>query len=817
MKKIIALLLTFVMVLGLTPTTLAINDPVTSAGTSVSNLAGKDGVLKILSIGNSFSEDSTKYLYQIFQAYGYEKIELGYMYIGSCTLKKHVQMAESNSGSYDYYYNPENFWRSDTGETLLRGVTDQDWDIITMHAGVHEGGFAETFDEGNLDKLVDYVNANKTNPDCKLVYNLTWSLARDHGSDEFVNYWNRDSEAMYQGLVNTAKAKVATHSGIDFIIPTGTAIQNARSSYMGETMHYDGVHLSNVGRLIAGYTWFSTITGETLDEQLKFTACGRDKLSSADRKVIAEAVNNAIKTPFEQTVSSYTKNPTLYTVTVDGLTSKWEEGDCVSITAVAAETLKFKNWEVVRGGVTLKDAKSVDTTFIMPANDVEVKATYHSTDTGYVPVIGLEAGFCRVDVTPVDPQPLAGYGNTTSRMSNTRLTEEDGITVTANVLSDAGQTNIIFTTDFIRVPTAWGDRAKADIAAATGVPAENIHISATHTHASIDIGDRESATQAPKAVTSSDPYFRVWLNGLVDAAEGAMADLAPVSQIKTASVKIPNMSTIRHWRAMNGFMIGVNFKTGAGGAAIGGNAGTPRDTDATLRIIRFVRPGDEKKDVVFLNWAAHPTVSSTSGTDYGKRNRPYISACYPGFLRREVEARDGDCLVSFFLNASGNVNARNSSTRENWVMQSSEEPDRYAHKLADYTMEAMKNMAAVKIGPIESLRQKHVDINYDYGSTREIEQDVITIGKSIAFATAGYEMFDINAMDVMEASPYEMTFVLTCGGGQEYMPSWETWHYELMGSDRAYEAKAAQCNVVQGTAEDLAYGLIGMLNKLYKD
>lgn len=48
MKKIIALLLTLVMLLGLTPTTLAINDPVTSAGASASDLAGKDGVLKVL-------------------------------------------------------------------------------------------------------------------------------------------------------------------------------------------------------------------------------------------------------------------------------------------------------------------------------------------------------------------------------------------------------------------------------------------------------------------------------------------------------------------------------------------------------------------------------------------------------------------------------------------------------------------------------------------------------------------------------------------------------------------------------------------------
>ena len=64
-----------------------------------------------------------------------------------------------------------------------------------------------------------------------------------------------------------------------------------------------------------------------------------------------------------------------------------------------------------------------------------------------------------------------------------------------------------------------------------------------------------------------------------------------------------------------------------------------------------------------------------------------------------------------------------------------------------------------------------------------------------------------------------MTFICTNSQGHEYMPDWQAHHYEVIngkGVQIAYEVRPAQCNVVSGTAEDLANGLLAMLNKLYK-
>ena len=49
----------------------------------------EDGVLKILTIGNSFSVDCMEFVYQIAKAAGVEKIKLGNLYISGCSLGKH--------------------------------------------------------------------------------------------------------------------------------------------------------------------------------------------------------------------------------------------------------------------------------------------------------------------------------------------------------------------------------------------------------------------------------------------------------------------------------------------------------------------------------------------------------------------------------------------------------------------------------------------------------------------------------------------------------------------------------------------------------
>ena len=90
-------------------------------------------------------------------------------------------------------------------------------------------------------------------------------------------------------------------------MPCGTAIQNARTSYVGDTLTRDGYHMSDLGRVITSYTWLATFLNEPLKEINLTKVNDTLTLTDQDKAMILEAVNNAIKTPFAVTNSTYTE------------------------------------------------------------------------------------------------------------------------------------------------------------------------------------------------------------------------------------------------------------------------------------------------------------------------------------------------------------------------------------------------------------------------------------------------------------------------------------------------------------------------------
>ena len=69
---------------------------------------------------------------------------------------------------------------------------------------------------------------------------------------------------MYEAIVD-AYNKGAQITGIDIIIPAGTAIQNGRTSYIAGNFTRDGYHLEETyGRYTAACTWFEKLFGESV-------------------------------------------------------------------------------------------------------------------------------------------------------------------------------------------------------------------------------------------------------------------------------------------------------------------------------------------------------------------------------------------------------------------------------------------------------------------------------------------------------------------------------------------------------------------------
>ena len=128
------------------------------------------------------------------------------------------------------------------------------------------------------------------------------------------------------------------------------------------------------------------------------------------------------------------------------------------------------------------------------------------------------------------------------------------------------------------------------------------------------------------------------------------------------------------------------------------------------------------------------------------------------------------------------------------------------------------NMTVAETGKVQKLSQIHKGIyNRDGYVTRDVEQEVITIGDSIAFVGASYEMMDNHGMYVKNNSPYDTTFILSNTGSNHYMASWQIGHYTLLGDHEPYEMRLSSFHFILGTGEDLVDGLLALLNILYEE
>ncbi len=260
----------------------------------------EDGVLRILTIGNSFSDDTMEYMYQIAKSAGVEKIYLGNLYIGGCSIDTHVQNAEGNIAAYEYRTNDSGIWKTTKNYRMGDALESQNWDFISMQQASGFSGKADSY--AKLPTLISYVRS-LVGSKPTLVWNMTWAYQQDSTHGDFPKY-NSDQMTMYRAIVDTVEDRIETNKNISLIVPNGTAIQNARSSYIGDDLTRDGFHLTlDLGRYIAGLTMFTKLTGFSI-ENIKYRPASVD---DDMQKVAVESAMNAVAEPRKVTPSKYSQ------------------------------------------------------------------------------------------------------------------------------------------------------------------------------------------------------------------------------------------------------------------------------------------------------------------------------------------------------------------------------------------------------------------------------------------------------------------------------------------------------------------------------
>ncbi len=259
--------------------------------TTVDKSGGK--AIKILGVGNSFTVDSMRhFLFGIFASAGYTDITLGYLNIGGCSIDTHYDNLTNRLAAYEYWKNTDDDWVLYANATAVKAFGEAKWDVVTIQQVSSDSGRPATYK--NLAAVVDILR--QTEPQAKILWHMTWAYQQNSDHWAFA-YYNKDQMTMYNAITATVQEQVLPLTAIRGVIPSGTAIQNLRTSSLGDTLTADGHHLNDTyGDYTAALTWYCTITGESAETVTYRPASIEDKWEE-----IAAAVNNAVKTPFAVT------------------------------------------------------------------------------------------------------------------------------------------------------------------------------------------------------------------------------------------------------------------------------------------------------------------------------------------------------------------------------------------------------------------------------------------------------------------------------------------------------------------------------------
>lgn len=130
----------------------------------------------------------------------------------------------------------------------------------------------------------------------KIVFHQTWAYAQSSNHDGFKRYGNSQKQ-MYEAIIGATK-HVIKDIHPDVIVPSGTAVQNVRTSSIGDNMNRDGYHLNYLyGRYTAACTWFQAI----FKRNVVGNSYAPEGVTAEQKAIAQKAASAAVKHKFKVT------------------------------------------------------------------------------------------------------------------------------------------------------------------------------------------------------------------------------------------------------------------------------------------------------------------------------------------------------------------------------------------------------------------------------------------------------------------------------------------------------------------------------------
>ncbi len=245
--------------------------------------------MKILSIGNSFSEDTMEHIADIVKSLGIIDFKFANMYIGGCSINRHYNNIVNNTADYVYSVNTGDGWQK-TKEVAIADALKEDWDVISIQHGTGDKSrYTAPESYENLAKLIDRVK--ELNKSAKIAFNMAW-VAEPESTHHEISSYDGNQALMYQKLTTLTESLVAPL--VEVVVPTGTAVQNARP-HIPKKLTRDDFHLSyDLGRYIAGLTFLKVLC----DIDISAVKWSPEGVTEQEREIAKKAVESAVKAPF---------------------------------------------------------------------------------------------------------------------------------------------------------------------------------------------------------------------------------------------------------------------------------------------------------------------------------------------------------------------------------------------------------------------------------------------------------------------------------------------------------------------------------------
>lgn len=220
--------------------------------------------MRILTIGNSFSEDATRYLHQIARADGQE-IEIVNLFVPGCTLEMHYRHMLADAQVYDLIFNGQ---RTGFKVSIKQAILSRQWDVVTMQQQSIRSADWSTF-QPFADELYAYVK--KCAPTAKVLLHQIWPV--EDGSARLANAGYQSARNMFVDIEDSYNRCHAALGTVG-IIPSGKLLMQLLDGGV-ETVHRDGLHITKgLGRYAVGLLWYRCLTGRTVAEN---TFCDFDE------------------------------------------------------------------------------------------------------------------------------------------------------------------------------------------------------------------------------------------------------------------------------------------------------------------------------------------------------------------------------------------------------------------------------------------------------------------------------------------------------------------------------------------------------------